>query len=252
MKKFAMILSVILTFMLSGSLSAASDVPFAIGEWAPYTGEAIDNHGMASEIVSAACKAVGLNAAFSFEPWKRAEHAVQSGNSFGTFPYKEMAERQTDFLFSDTLFSSSFVILAYARNSKTDGFQYGKDADFKDFSVGIVAGTSAIKNPLTALGVKVEEVTRAEQNLKKLKAGRIDFYIDDRSVVRQALKETFSEAEMADFTFLDKGFGDTNEFKIMVSKKYPDSAALLKQINDGIAKITASGEHAAILIKYGM
>lgn len=47
-------------------------------------------------------------------------------------------------------------------------------------------------------------------------------------------------------------FGDKNDFKIMISKKYPQNDVLLEKINDGINKIIESREHKAILTKYGL
>ena len=174
------------------------------------------------------------------------------GGSFATFPYKEIEERKSNYMFSATLFSSNFAMLTHYKNSKLSQFSYQKPEDLQPYSIGIVAGTDAIKFPLEKVGVQVEEVPTAEQNLKKLETGRIDFYIDDKAVIYQALKKSYGPEQMADFVFLKEYFGGKNDFKIMVSRKYPQSKILLAKINDGIEKITASGELKTILANYGL
>ncbi len=253
MKKLLALYTSLFSLMIyANGLAAEEEVKFSIGEWEPYTGEKIDNYGMASEIVAAACKAAGLKEVFEFSPWKRGEKTVLDGGSFATFPYKEIEERKNGYMFSTTLFSSNFAILIHKKNSKVSGFAYQKPEDLRPYSVGIVAGTDAIKIPLEKAGVKVEDVPTGDQNLKKLEAGRIDFYIDDKAVIYQALKKNYNAEQMAEFVFLESIFGEKNDFKIMVSLKYPDSKALLEKINGGIAKIAESGELKTILAKYGL
>jgi len=236
----------------TSALAEETTLRFAIGEWLPYTGEKAVNYGMASEVVSAACKAAGLTAEYDFAPWKRSENNVLTAKNFGTFPYKAIESRMDKFLFSDTLFSNSFGIVMKKDNPKIAGFTYTKPEDFKGFNVGIIAGTDAIKNALKAVGVEVEEVQEAKQNLNKLEAGRIDFYIDDKAVIYQAITENYPGDKAGEFVFADNGFGETNDWKIMVGKDYPGAADILAKINGGLAKIKESGEFDTIMKKYGM
>lgn len=231
--------------------AAADTLPFVIGEWAPYTGAKIENNGMATEIVSAACLAVGLVAEYTFEPWVRAENSVLEGTKFGTFPYKKLPNRQDNYIFSDILFSSHFAIITYKGNVKTSNFKYLSDDNFKCFTIGVVAGTDAIRIPLEKAGAKIEAVPTAEQNLRKLRAGRIDFYVDDSVVIRHTLERLFA-TDVANFIFLDKNYGSQNNFRIMASTKYPDSSTIIEKINAGLAEIKENGELAKILTRYGL
>ncbi len=227
-------------------------ITFATGEWAPYTGEKIADYGMAAEIVTAACKAVGLHAEYEFFPWKRAERGVSLGTHLGTFPYRELPEREGQFLFSKTLFSSSFAIVMHKKNVNSNMFKYSSIDDFKSYTVGIVTGTDAVRLPLVRMGVRVEEVPGAAQNLRKLAAGRIDFYIDDKAVIHQALKQSFSAEQIAEFAFSENDFGVKNDFKIMISLKYPNSRETLAKIDEGLNRIAETGEYNNILAKYGL
>jgi polar amino acid transport system substrate-binding protein len=253
MKKLVSLFLIVLSMMFVGNvLAEGTNLKFAIGEWEPYTGEKIANSGMAAEIVSAACTAVGLKAEYEFFPWKRAENNVLVGSNLATFPYKEIQERMANYSFSDTLFSSSFGILMLKKNTNTTNFKYSKLEDFTNHPVGIVSGTDAIRIPLEKAGIKVEGIPTVDQNIKKLEAGRIDFYIDDKAVIYQALKKNYTAEQMAEFVFSETDFGEKNDFKIMISLKYPDSKVLTGKINEGLKKIKESGEHKKILEKYGL
>lgn len=253
MKRFLSIIVIVVSLLYVGNLLAEeTKIKFSIGEWEPYTGEKIENFGMATEIVTAAIKTVGLQGEYSFFPWKRAEYNVLRGTSFGTFPYKEIQARSTDYMFSNKLFSSSFGILTHKKNVKPSDLNLENVADLKGYRVGIVTGTDAIRIPLSEIGVAVEEAPTGVQNLKKLEVGRIDFYIDDKAVIFQAMKKNYNVGTIADFHFLKNDFGEKNDFKIMISKKHPESQALLDKINDGLTRIAESGELKSILAKYGL
>lgn len=249
---FALILLLIGIDISAQDTEGQTDVRFAIGEWAPFTSVALSERGMAAEIVSAACSAVGLKAKYVFYPWKRAESEVSDGAYFGTFPYQQIREREGLFLFSEPLFSSSFVVVLNRRNAKTNGFKFSGAEAFKDYSVGIVAGTDAIRIPLERAGARVEVVQNADQNLRKLLAGRIDFYIDDKAVVAAGLRKGFTQDKSAELLFLDQDFGEKNDFRIMVSLKYPNSKDLLDKVNEGLRRIRQSGEWNRISGNYGL
>jgi len=228
----------------------AQTVKFSVGEWAPFTGEKIDKNGMAVEIVQAAAAAGGLKATFDWGPWKRAEASVVEGTAFGTFPYTDIAERKGKFLFSDTLFSSSFAVLTFTGNPKSKAFAYTGLEAFKGLKVGVTAGTDAVKLPLEKAGALVEETPSLDLSIKKLELGRIDLIVDDRAVTFDALQKLFPGD--ARFVFLDKAFGDKTAFKVMASMKFPDAPALVKKFNEGLAKIQADGTYQKILARYGL
>ena len=173
--------------LLSSCLFAADTVTFVVGEWGPYTGQEMPGHGLATEIVSAACAAEGLSADVSFRPWKRAEVDVSKGASFATFPYQLIPERTDSFMFSDTICTSAMAILVAQGNPRTAALDVNRPEDLKGLQVGIVVGTDAVRFPLQKAGIAAEEVETPAQNLKKLELGRIDCIIDDRAVLLQTL-----------------------------------------------------------------
>lgn len=235
-------------------LFAADRVRFAIGEWEPYTGQNMEAYGMASEVVTAACAATGLKVEYEFFPWKRAEANVQRGTHFATFPYQETADREPKYYFSDSLCRSTNGILLHRGNARIASFSYANPEDLKGFRVGTLAGSDAINLPLRNAGAEVEEVQNVEQNLKKLEMNYLDCVIDDRPVLHMAVKKLFGAdlAKRSEFYLADKGFGGVTDYKLMVSRTYPNARDLLARFNAGLKLIKANGEYPKILKKYGM
>jgi polar amino acid transport system substrate-binding protein len=246
--------AVLISGLTSLAPLAAETVKFATGVWEPYTGQDLEGKGMVTAIVTAACHASGIDAVYSFFPWKRAEANVESGASFATFPYQEIQEREGQFYFSEIICSSGMELLVHGGNVKTDDFEYAKPEDLKPFRVGIVAGTDAVKFPLQKIGCLIEEVQTSEQNLKKLETGRLDAVIDDRAVLLHALKTLYGSdpAKLSPFRFMKKSFGAASNYRLMVSRRYPHAKELLERFNAGLKKLKATGEYKAILKKFGL
>lgn len=243
-----------LTLCLGGSGHAVEVVKFAIGEWAPYTGQGLEQSGMAAEVVTSACKAAGLEAEFAFFPWKRAEANVEAGTFFATFPYRETQDRALRFAYSETLYKSSNAILLHRGNPRTAHFKYSGTADLRELTVGTLAGSDAISGPLRKAGIHVEEVQGVQQNLQKLEGHRIDCVIDDKPVLFQALAKHYpaDSGRRNQFWFAEGGFGPATEYKLLVSKKDPRARELLEKFNAGLRRIKQNGEFERILKKFGL
>ena len=244
-------LLVVLQLLAGPDLAAdGTKIPFAIGEWAPYTGSDLAGNGMAAEIVSAACSAVGLHAKFEYLPWKRAESVVAFGSHFGTFPFRTTKVRKGVHWVSAPIFNSRFSIVIMKNQGRLRQFTITRREDLKGYRAGIVSGTEWVRTALEEIGVDVEEAPGVEDNFRKLAAGRIDVYIDDEAVIRRALMN--SPASRTDsFVVLDQPFSDVQDFHIMVSRAFPDSRHLLARVNEGFEKIKRSGEYQRILKRYG-
>ena len=248
MKKTALFaLFMLFCLQVSGT---ETEVTFAIGEWAPFTGNSIPDYGAASEVVTAAAKAGGLKPVYVFVPWKRAEDNVASGTVFATFPYRKTPERAEKYNFSDTIFKSAAGILRYSGNTKTK-VSYKTIDDLKPFVVGCTAGSEATTNPLKAAKIRLEETTTFDTTLMKLASSRIDFAIEDKVVAFDAVKRIFPN-KTNDFEFLDNDFTPANTMHMLVSKQYPGSDEALKKFNVGLKKIRDDGTMKKIFAKYGL
>lgn len=246
--------AVILAGWMGVILCASTPVRFAIGEWAPYTRQEQPSLGMATEIVTAASMAAGLEPDYQIFPWKRAEARVLDGSFFATFPYQETPERKGAFLFSEIICRSSNALLLHRGNARMNAFRFSKAEDLDGLRIGTLAGSDAVSAPLRQSGALVEEVQSVDQNLRKLEADRIDCIIDDRPVLYAALVAYCAgdAQRLGRFYFAERPFGSATDYRLMVSMRYPDARVLLARFNAGLRKIKANGEYQKILRKYGL
>jgi len=233
----------------------ATVVPFATGEWAPYSSERLPGQGAAVEIVNAACAAAGLRPTYQFVPWKRAEQQVVDGNVFAAFPYFVIPERVARpdlYAHSDALFPAVFRVLYDKRNPATPGpVPFARTEDLRGYTVGVLAGSPLITTPLEKAGVAYEETTNLADSVRKLAMGRVDFVIDDDAVAWAAVKEAFPD-RLNDFAFLPRPFTPVLTAHLLVSRRFPESASLLARFNDGLKKIRSSGALQKIYDRWGI
>ena len=256
-RKCALVAGLLLVSVARGISAAPQDavIPFATGEWAPYTSERLSGYGAATEIVTAACAAAGLRPAFQFVPWKRAEQEVVAGQVFGAFPYFILAERTARadlYAYSDALFSAIYYVLYSRKNPATPGpVPFARTEDLKGHTIGVLAGTPIVTNELDRAGVAYEETTDLNDSIRKLELGRVDFVIEDRAVLSASLKALFPD-RLGDFGFLARPFTSVRTAHLLVSRKYPASAALLLRFNDGLRVIRLSGALQEICRRYSI
>jgi polar amino acid transport system substrate-binding protein len=231
--------------------AADGEVVFAVGEWAPYVGESLPGHGYAASIVRAACGAAGLRARFEFYSWPRAEARVAEGLAFATFPFVSLPEREERFFLSEAVLRSSIAILRSTENPASGTLNYSGDPmAFVGRVVGTTAGTKAVSEPLRKAGVAVEETDTIDLSLLKLDRGRIDFVVEERIVLIDAVRRLFPRGA-ARFAFLERGFLDTRGYRLLVSRKYPGARVLLERFNAGLAAIIDNGTADRIRAEFG-
>jgi polar amino acid transport system substrate-binding protein len=223
-------------------------VPFASGDWAPFSGNDLPEGGIATEIIKAACKAGGLKPTITFYPWRRNEAMVQGGQAFATFPWARSKLRATLYDYSDYFLVSTYSVLKYNNNPATDNFKFTKFEDFKGFKIGTLAGSKLTE--LFLLGVSIEETEKIDNSILKLKAQRIAFVIEDKLVIKNAIKTMFP-GESHEFSFLNKNY-KTYPLGLLISRTYPNAAGIAKKFATGLSLIKSDGTLASIYQKHGL
>ncbi len=229
--------------------AAGNEVPFAIGEWSPFTGRTLQEYGMAAEIVSVVCDRAGITPNYAFYPWKRAEHHVRQGKAFATFPFRRTKEREKDFLFSDPVIKSAVGILRHKAHSPKD-FKFESPGDVKGYKIGLTTG-DAHTQQLLDNGARVEATEVIDQSIKKLRSGRLDLVVEERIVTFDAVKRLFPN-EIDKFEFYEKNFQDGLSWGLMISRKYPDGERIMHQFNEALKSIRKDGTLDKIYKKYGL
>jgi polar amino acid transport system substrate-binding protein len=238
--------------LIAGAWAAPETVAtLATGEYAPYTSEALPGGGATTALVNEVFRTVGVRVEVQFFPWKRVESRLVGGLTFGGFPYGKTNERRSLFLFSDPIYRVKNGITYCPANPHTPGpIGFTGPSSLKGFLVGVIAGSFA-EPRLAAAGVAFEESNTVEMGLKKLKAGRIDYYIDDQTTIEDTLRTAFPDGGDS-FRILPQAFDDEKPNYLMVSKTYPGAEDLLRRFNQGLAALQKSGEYSKLLARLGL
>lgn len=233
-------------FLLYLSCAFSQEITFAIGEWQPYTTH--DETGLATEIVIAACNAVGLKPTLIHVPWLRAENYVEKGEIVATFPYTLIESRKNKYFFSDPIFNSTSSIIYNSANKKINLTNITNIEYFKDYKIGITTGSDELIIPLRNLNIEVETTETIDLSMKKLQFLRIDFIIEDTYVIKELLR-SFNDNSIIELKNISYLFPN-KDFRIMFTKNNKNSQKYLEQLNRGLKIIRSNGEHQKIIQKY--
>lgn len=242
-----LILPAVLILLTALNCYAKNDrVVFATGEWPPFTSKKLPHYGRATALVSAICKVAGIDPVYEFYPWKRAEALVLKGKAFAAFPYAVSADRQRIFNYSDVLFQGLNALVYHRSNPNIPkDFKYRSPADLAGYRIGGISG-SFLRSELDRAGIKYKATTSIDQSIQKLVVGRLDFCIDDRVVLTDAIHRLYP-GKMLDFKFVPQPFGEKRPTALLVSRDYPKSQELLKRFNKALAIMKENGEYQRIL-----
>ncbi len=164
-----------LCFVVSAAASAKpTKIRLTNGEWAPYQSEHLPEYGAASQLVTEAFKAAGVEVEYGFFPWNRAMMLVEQGHWDGTFMWVLTPERERNYLVSDPLFTLREVVFY----SKDNPISAQKPEDLKGKTMGVL-DSSAFGHqfgPLVDSGaIEVARVPNNQQLFQMLALGRVDF-----------------------------------------------------------------------------
>ena len=241
----------ILAFLLFCGVCSAENnrVLFATGEWPPFSSKKLPNYGSAATLVSAICEIAGIDPIYEFYPWKRAELHVARGEVFAAFPYAISEERKGTYDFSEPLFYGINRFLYYDQNPRTaSAIKYDTTDDLRGYRIGVISG-SFLSFSFDKANLKYESTTSIDQSIHKLVAGRLDFCIDDRVVLLDAIQRLYPD-KMDNFKMLPKPFGKKTPTGLIVSRTYPNAEEILTSFNKALKILKQSGEYDRILQQY--
>lgn len=241
------ILAAAVFLLLTTSVFGAETIVIATGEWAPYTSEKMEGYGFCSEIVTSVFNEMGVKFEYRFYPWKRCEILLKTGKIFAIFPYRITDERKKNYDFTDA-FAVSRGVLFYLK-SKKQKLVWENFSDLKGYMIGGTLGYWYEKNFKDA-GLTVEYVSEDIQNIKKLKAGRVDLVASEELVGWNLIKMLFPK-HVNEFDTAAKPL-DVSELHLMISRKYPGAKGLREKFNAALKRIKEKGIYSDILRKYNI
>ena len=247
-KSLLLTAAVVLVSTLVAHRAVAETVELATGDWAPYTSPTLDGKGAFTEIVSAAFEKMGDKPNYSFVPWKRAEDQLEKGEVFAIFPYFITDERKAKYNFSSRVMYSTGRFF-YLNTKISEKIEFENFSDLAKYKIGGTRGYW-YENPFKEAGLSVDYATTDEQSLQKLQAGRVDLVPSEELVGWEIIKRKFPN-EVGSFSVVEKPTNQ-GDLHLMVSRKYPNSDAILTKFNAAMTEIAEQGTINKILEKYGV
>lgn len=151
--------------------------------WPPYSSSQLAKQGAVIEIARAAVNVMGHELVVDFYPWSRAIRLVNRNNSKYSGYLPEYTYQTDNFVFSDTLGSSSLGLIEQSLHP----ISWSKVSDLNQYTLGIVrdyVNTSELDNMIKTGTQKVEVVNSDEHNLTKVATARIDAAVMDVHVLQ--------------------------------------------------------------------
>ncbi len=244
MKKVLLVGCLIL--LVTVSVNAGQKVTLVTDEWEPYTSNKMEGYGFFTEIVTAIFKEAGLEVEYQFFPWKRCELNLRNGTVFAAFPYKMTEGRKATYDFSDAIANSTGRFF-YLKSRIKSEVTWEKLEDLKSYKIGGTRGYWYEKEFNTA-GLIIDYGTSDKLGFKKLKGGRFDLLATEELVGWELIKKLYPN-EIDDFGIMKQPL-NKDELRLMISRVYPDSAAITEKVNTALQRIKDNGVYSAILKKY--
>ena len=225
--------------------STSQELIIMTSEWEPYVGSKLPGFGFTSEIIREASNAAGLKVSIQFAPWSRCEAAVKHGKAFAGFPYSANDSR-LEFAFFSQPIAKSRTVFFYNTN-KLEDFRYSSLDELKLHIIGGVRGYY-YEPRFKKMELSVDYSDNEDDALKKLFWGRVTLMPPNELVGWEKIRKLFPE-QIGSFS-ASKAALDEQDLNLMVSRKYPDSAALLQRFNEGLNFILNNGVYKKILEKH--
>ncbi|NRB68382.1 MAG: transporter substrate-binding domain-containing protein [Vibrio sp.] len=221
--------------LLFATLAQANTVKLANGEWAPYQSKSLKDGGFITQIVREAFEAEGYQVEFTYMPWKRGFEESKAGNFDGSLIWSKNPDREQFFNYTDSVITLSTALF----QQKSKPVSWSSKEDLKNLKIGGVTGYAyGVEDMEKAGQLNIQRIASAENNYKKLSAGRLDIVLEDMDVGM----ETITKLNLTDKIEPNEKTLSSRQYFVIISKKSPRSQELVDAFNRGLAKLKAEGK----------
>ncbi|MGF1740607.1 transporter substrate-binding domain-containing protein [Vibrio profundum] len=177
------ILSIFFIFSVSAS---AKELILLTAEIPPYS--MVENGvqtGISVDVVREMARRVGQNDQFRFLPWARAQNTASRKDLFGITPLSRTPDREKKFTWVAPIpeINNDYVLVSIDKK-----ININKLDDIVNLTVGVQRGTPAQEMLKKAGFISIEPVNFEEQNVEKLRKGRIKLWAIPRLVGKYVYK----------------------------------------------------------------
>ncbi len=239
MKSLKKLLTVFgLVLICSGVFAETKTVTMGVYSWEPYVSEKEENHGLFAEIIAAALEKTGYTVVIKNYPFARIMKNLEDG-TVDIAPAISMNEERSKIID----FSSAIYELDMGFTFKKGRINYRTVSDLRSYTAGVMRGTFWVKE-LESAGIRYEDVTQQEQNIKKLAADRVDFVCMPREIAFNLIKTSGENPDRYDFGLFKK---EGQPAGISKKTKYRE---LRDDFEKGLNIIKGDGTYDRIVSKY--
>ncbi|HSX69902.1 MAG TPA: transporter substrate-binding domain-containing protein [Pseudomonas sp.] len=230
--------------LLIGGLAHAAPIRLVTGdEYAPYTGRALPEGGMLTELVLRVLKEAGHQPSLTWLPWKRGYRAALKGNFDATYPYLPTDEREADYLFSAPLYETSQRLFSRTGDAlepdapeRLSGKRMCLPLGWQPpprFAALLADGRIGLHEPpdLTACARLID-------------LGRDDFFVADSLLGERALRRSGIDASRV---IASRGRVDSNTLHLLVPRNRAGGQQLIDEFNDALRRLRDSGDYRRIV-----
>lgn len=244
------VLTLALFVCMSPLVSATESISIRADAWFPMNGDPdAERPGYMIELAEAIFEPRGYEIDYAVMPWARSLLNVSQG--IDDCVVGAYIEDAPDFIFPSTHWGEDQTLFWKRHDSD---WTYEDLSSLEDITVGLIHGYAyerAFDNHMEAAPDGAEFISAnnaLEQNIHKLRLGRIDVTVESRLVMEAKLQELGLEGEIVPAGRL----GDPDPMYMACSPKNPDSERYARWIDSGTRKLRESGELQAILERYGI
>lgn len=186
-------------------------------------------------------------------PWKRGLSNLENGESLGLFPPYQNKDRKYIQTYSTPLYRETIVLFC------TDDVMKKSRKNFPDDFSGLVVGVNLgfvlgekMAAATKAGKIKAEEVKGNDANIKKLNAGRIDCYANDRLSVIHSAKGLRNEAAFKSFKLNEAAelSGEDAFIAYSAANKATYKADFIGKMNAAIEEANKAGVLTKLIADY--
>lgn len=248
-RKFSSVLFIVICSLFLPALNYSQEtITIGAVNWAPFTGEQLQDFGFVSEITRLAMSHSDYNIQIDFIPWARALYKIKTGEIDGILGVYHTGERTEWMAYTEPVGDTDLIFLQMKNaNAPTD---YNSLQDLKNMTIGTPRGFAVTPEFDKAEYLKKEEVLDTYHSLKMLLKGRVDIIVDSREVLNYLIENEFPE--YSDSTVELYPSLDNKIIYNAFSKSNPDYSKLVALFNNGLRKLKDNGTYELVKQKHGI
>jgi polar amino acid transport system substrate-binding protein len=229
------------------TVSFAGSLPIATGDdYAPYAGKSLPEGGMTTNLVKEAFKTMKQDVKIDWLPWSQGYDSAKGGQHAATFPYSHSAERDKDFLYSDSLFDVKLNVFAKPGSNLVPSNMMSFNG--KTQCIPDDWAPSPKFAPLVKSGaIKREQAKDLAGCAKLVVEGRADFFNSDPAQGADAIKAI--GAKPTEIAMVPNAV-DVSTLHLIATKANPKSAELISNFNTALRDLKAKGVYDKIVAQY--